>query len=246
MAESGYGRIRLFEDFTGHEIPVAIAVAMTAAAGYAMGPFKVTGDMADTDAGVVLLDKAGGWARLTGTNEDNAGCGVGTNAIFSPALNGPLALETRVEGQVLTARNYFAGFCDVNNDASLLPPCTGATTTMTLTASDLCGFCFDSQLTNGNWMCVYNGGSTTGATATAGIDSGVALAAAVSDVLRVEIDPNGTARWYINGDLKFTVVNAVSTTVLQCALVGCFATTTTITDIDVDYIATEANRDWTR
>ena len=245
MAQSGYGKVCLFEDFTGANMPIAIAVAVDAAAGYHIGPYKVTGDLADTDAGVVTVDKAGGWVRLTGTNEDNAGCTVGTNAIVSPALNGPFSCEARVEGQVLTARNYFVGFCDVNNGASALPPCTGATTTMTLTASDLVGFCFDSQLTNGNWMCVYNGGSTTGATATGGIDSLIPLVAGESQVLRVEVDSDGTARWYIDGALAFTVAGAVSTTVLQGSLVGCFATTTTITDIDVDYLATEFNRDWT-
>jgi hypothetical protein len=248
MAQSGYGKILLFNDFCGPEIPVANAVAYGTTAGgchYYLGDYKITGDLADTDAGVVGLAKAGGWVRLTGTNEDNAGCAAGTEAVFSPALNGTIAVEARVETQALTARNLFVGLCDVNNDASLLPPCTGDTVTMTLTASDLVGFCFDSQLTNGNWMCVYNGGSTTGATATAGIDSLVTLVAAQSDVLRVEVDPDGRARWYVNGELKFTVAGAVSTTVLQGTLVGCFATTTTITDLDVDYIATEANRDWT-
>ena len=154
MAQSGYGKILLFNDFCGPELPVANAVAYGTTAGGChmyLGDYKITGDMADTDAGIVALAKAGGWARLTGTNEDNAGCAVGTEAVFSPALNGPIAVEARVETQALTARNLFIGFSDVNNDASLLPPCTGGTTTITLTASDLIGFHFDSQLTAGGF-----------------------------------------------------------------------------------------------
>ena len=91
----------------------------------------------------------------------------------------------------------------------------------------------------------YNGGATTGEVLSTNINADEDVVAGTSQVLRVEIDTNGTARWYIDGKLKQTVTNAVSTTVLQGALVGCFATTTTVTDLDVDYIAVEANRDWT-
>ena len=249
MAQSAYGKILLFNDFAGPEIPVATNVAYGTTAGgcnYYLGDFKVTGDLADTDAGVVGLAKANGWVRLTGTNEAEAGCAVGTEAVFSPTLNGPFAIEARVETQTLSARNLFIGFCDVNADASVVPPTVGSGTTVTLTASDLCGFSYDSTYTDSaDWHMAYNGGSTTGETTSTSIDADEDVVASTSQVLRVEIDTNGTARWYIDGKLKQTVTGAVSTTVLQGALVGCFGTTTTVTDIDVDYIAVEANRDWT-
>jgi hypothetical protein len=169
MAQSGYGKIRLFTDFAGAEIPVANAVAYGTTAGgcnYYIGEFKVVGDLAETDTGLVSVDKSGGWARIGG-NESTT------------------------------------------------------------------------------WHAVANGGSTTGATASTTTTTGVLAVAAVSQVLRVEIDPNGTARWYIDGKLVRTLAGAVSTTVLQGALVGSWGTTTTATSIDADYFAVEANRDWT-
>ena len=106
MAQSGYGKILLFNDFAGPEIGVLNAVAYGTSAGgcnYYLGDFKVTGDLADTDAGVVGLSKSNGWVRLTGTDEAEAGCVIGTEAVFSPVLNGPFAIEARVETQALTA-----------------------------------------------------------------------------------------------------------------------------------------------
>ena len=247
MAESGYGRIRLFEDFCGGEFPVANAVAYGTSPTHAyIGDFKITGKFAPTDAGIVGLAKAGGWGRLTGTNEADEGLAYGTEICFSPALNGPLAIEARVETQVLTARNLWLGFADVNADANV-PPVTGATGTITLVASDLCGFMLDSTLTAGaDWHMVFNGGTVTGETVSTNIVASTdTLVASTSVVLRLEIDPNGTARWYIDGVLRQTQANAVSTTVLQGGTVACYGTTTTITDIDVDYLAVEANRDWT-
>lgn len=246
--QSQFGTITLFDDFCGPEIPVATNVAYGTTAGgcnYYIGPFKVTGDLADTDAGVVSLAISGGAVRLTGTNEDGEGMCIGTEVVFSPTLNGTLVAETRVQTQLLTARNIWFGFCDVNIDL-VDEPLTATTTTLTLTASDLCGFVFDSQLTSKNWHMAYNGGTTTGATDSTDVVSDVALVAEEWDILRIEIAPNGTAFWYINGVLKQTVATAVSTSVLQACFVGCFGTASTVTDVDVDYLYVSANRDWTK
>ena len=99
---------------------------------------------------------------------------------------------------------------------------------------------------NGRLQAVYNGGTTTGATASTSTTTGISAVAAEWDVLRLKVHQNGTVEWYINGALVKTVENAVSTSVLQGVIVGCFGTTTTAADMDVDYVAVEANRDWTR
>lgn len=248
MAQSAYGKIRLKIDFLGAEIPVAGtgAYAGSGTAGYKLGEFKVTGDLARNDCGVVSIAKSGGWGRLTSSaTADGDGLAVGTEAIYSPTLNGPLAVEARVESQVLTARTFWIGFVDVNADDVPEPVTNSSTTVITLTASDLAGFHFDSQLTDADWIMVHNGGSTTGETTVANIDANEVLVAGESQVLRVEIDRNGTVRWYIDEDLKQTVTNAVSPTVLLAGYVGVWSTTTTVADLDVDYLAVEANRDWT-
>ena len=248
-AQGGYGKIRLFHDFFGPEMPVAGTGAYAAATGnqIVMGPYRVLGDVAETDTGVVTLAKASGYARISGNDEDGKGVAIATEIAFSPVLNGPLAVECRLERQVLTAGVVFVGFCGTLAD-DVAEPLTGTGSTLTLTAADLCGFYLDSQLSaaDGLWHMPYNGGTATGPTASGSVDSTKTAILAESDIVRLEIDPNGTARWYINGDLEQTVVNAVSTTALQGALVGCWGTTTTAADVDVDYFAVEANRDWTR
>jgi hypothetical protein len=246
MPQSEFGKILLFDDFCGPEIPVATAIAYGAASGgmHSIGPFRVTGDLVEVDTGIVGLSKAGGWIRIGGNNEDGKGAAVGTEVVFSPSLNGPLVLEARVELRIITTTSVFIGFVGVNAD-DVAEPVTSTGTTMTLVAAALAGFIFDSQLTALEWHMPYNGGTATAPTASNDVDSDVLPVAAESVVLRVEIDPNGTVRWYIDGVLKQTVVNAVSTTTLLAGLVGAWGTTTTATDIDCDYLAIKANRDWT-
>lgn len=249
MAESGPGTIYYFEDFMGAEIPVANAVAYGTSAGgcnYYIGSLKVTGKLGETDAGVVsLANGLGGVARLTSTNEDGEICSIGTEVMFDVALMAPLVLETRVQMQAIATRNVYIGFTDVNADAQTAHM-TGATTTLSLTDSDLCGFHYDSSLTSANWHMPYNGGTTTGPTTSTSVVSGVTPVAGEWDILKVVIYSNGTAEWFINGASVQKVANAVSTTVDLAAVVSIASTTTTAVDMDVDYILIQARRDWTR
>lgn len=240
MAQSGYGKIRECLNMIGASMPIG-----NTETGASMGPFQVTGSIDETDSGIAILSKTGGWARLTGTNEDGYGIALGTNVGFSPALNGPLAFEVRLEMQALSARQIFAGFASANA-ADVIEPCTISGTAITPVATSYAGFMLDSQITTygAYWHMPHNGGTTTGETLTTDVQTTIAVLA-VSDVLRVEIDPNGDVRWLLNGSVKQTIEKAVSTTTLLAGFVGSFGTTTTITDVDVNYIAFEANRNWT-
>ena len=246
MAQSGVGKIRLFDDFVGGEIPVAIAVAYGASAGHYIGPFSVKGDLVETDTGVVGLAITSGAVRVSGNDEDGKGVALSTDAVFSASLNGTIVVEARVQMQALTTRNIFIGLGGLcAND--IAPPLTSATITHTLTDGNLAGFHMDSGLTAGTtWHAVYNGGTTTGQTVSTSTTTGVLPVAAEWDVLRLEVDPNGTARYWINGKLEATVAGAISTTVLHAAILGCWGTEVAAADIDVDYFLVEANRDWTR
>jgi len=245
MAESGPGKVHLFDDFCGPEIPLAIAVAHTAAAGYNIGPWAVKGDTDTNDAGVVALAVPGGAVRLTTTNEDTKGVALTTDLILSPGLMGPIVVEARVQNRIMTEQELFIGICGLIADDVKSPLTFVGATTATLTANDFCGFFMSDELTAGeNWHAVFNGGSTTASTTIP--DTGVTAVISEWDVLRVVIETNGTAKWYINGDLEATVVGAVSTTVAQGVICGAFADDSTVADVDVDYLLLDANRDWTR
>jgi len=244
MAQSDRGRIELFYDFFGED-----NIANTAES-RVLGPFVVGGQgNAETDAGVpTIAGMVSGAGRITTTDEDNHTTLVGTNTAFSASLNGPIVLEARVQLDNIDTKEVFFGLSDIDPDTLSIETdvMTGATTTLTLTASDLCGFFLSAELTDDeDWHMVYNGGSTTGETTSTSVDADDDAVAAEWQVLRLEIDTNGTARWYIDGVLKQTKTGAVSTTTVMGVCLGVEAKGAAIENLDVDYLLVTANRDWT-
>jgi len=241
------GRIEIFEDFTGPEW----IIAETAASG-AIGAFRIVGQgVADTDAGVVISETLlNGVATMTSPNAtDNDSVGLVTGTMFDVALMGTIVAECRVQFADLDTKEFFFGFSDLNTDVHSMEGVLihGATATITLTASDLVGFLLSSELSDDeDWHMVYNGGTTTGQTTSTSIDADDDAVAGEWQILRLEIAPNGTARWYIDGVLKQTQAGAVSTTTnlaMNCMLE--IKGTGSNETADVDYIYISANRDWT-
>lgn len=246
MAQGSVGKIRIFEDFLGQDDPVA-----GTAVPRQLGPFRVVGQgIAEIDAGAPRLSTQGGAVRLTTTNETEHTTGIETNVGFVAGAGGPIVMEARVQFENLDTKTAFIGFTDIAI-ASDVPSLetdliTGATTTLTLTASDLVGFYLSSELTDDeDWHGVYNGGTTTGATASGNVDLDDDAVAGEWQVLRLEIDPNGTARWYTDGTLRQTTAGAVSTTVGLKFFAAVEAKGAAIETMDVDYVLIETDRDWT-
>ena len=252
--QSGVGKIRLFNDFCGPEIPVANAVGYGTTAGgcnYYLGDFCVKGDLGEDDTGIVDLEKSSGWVRISYNDENGKGVWIGSGLSFSPTLNGTMVVEARVEHRALTTKNAFIGFIGTQADdcAEII---TNSTTTCTRVGNAV-GFMFDSQVTinTATATCCYHMpymiSTTTSQVATA-IASSQIIVAAEADILRVEIDPDGAARWYMNGKLEQSVAAALAADVgtLMGGGIGCWGTASTDADLDIDYILVEANRDWTR
>ena len=246
MAEAGPGMIRLFNDFAGPEQ----LESLTATSHY-IGQFRVVGEgFADNTVGIVGLESAGlsGVIRIESGATDQDSTGLVTSKMFDVALMGPIVMEARVQFNNLDTKEFFFGLSDVNeDDVALESDILGATagTTIALTSSNLIGFLLDSELTEDEmWHMVYNGGATAGETSSSNVESAVDAVAGEWDVLRLEIDPNGDARWWVNGILKQSVDTAVSTTTDFCMnfLIGGRGANDLA---DVDYVLVAANRDWT-
>ena len=241
------GKIEIFEDFLAGEDIVANTAASRSFGG---SGFRVVGQgIAETDSGVTVVESDGlnGVGVLTTTNEDNHSCGVTTGLIFDVGKMAPLVAECRVQFPDLDTKEFYFGLTDVNGDTASLEGSNihGASTTITLTASDLCGFLLSAELTDDeDWHMVYNGGDTTGQTTS--IDADVDAVAAEWDILRLEVAPNGTARWYINGALKQTTTGAVSTSTDLAVIAMVEAKGDAIEYAWFDYISVTANRDWTK
>ena len=247
MAQSGPGKIRLFEHFAGPEW----IIAETAASGK-IGQFRVVGQgVGDADAGITILetDAHNGVGQMVSPNAtDNDAIAITTAIMFDVVLMGPMFIEARVRIPDLDTKEVFIGFSDLNSDTHSLEGVTihGATEAITLTASDLIGFFLSSELTEDEmWHSVYNGGTRTGEILSTNIEL-VDAVAGEFQILRLEIDPNGTARWYIDGKLLKTVTGAVSTTTDLCAQVVLEIKGTGSNELlDLDYLQVEANMDWT-
>lgn len=254
MAESGPGVIEYFEDFLGAEVPLLNTNTTDK-----VGSLRLIGEGVDeTDSGLTILESDGlsGVAQLQTTNEGDHTVGLCTGKIFDLALMGPVVLEARVRFADLDTKSFFFGLCDVNEDGSDLETdiISGGTTTITLTASDLVGFFWDSELTDDeDWHTVYNGGSTTGETASGNIDVDDDAVAGEFQILRLEVTNEGHAYWYIDGVRvggttavqQNGLAGACSTTVDMAMLMMVSAKGNATETFDVDYVKFRASRDWT-
>ena len=248
MAQSGYGKISIFEDFLAGEDIVA---ATAATRSFGDSGLRVIGQgIAEADSGITVGESDGlnGVGILTTTNEDAHSCGVTTGKVFDVGKMAPINIECRVQFPDLDTKAFYFGLTDVNDDTTILEGnnLVASGTSLTLSASDLCGFLIDAEATDDeDWIMVYNGGTTTGETTIANIDADNDAVAGEYDILRLEVAINGTARWYINGVLKQTVTGAVSTSTDLAVLAMVEARSAAIEYAWIDYIAIEANRDWT-
>ena len=242
------GRIEIFEDFLAGEDIVATTAATRAFGGSGL---RVIGQgIAEADSGITVLESDGlnGVGVLTTTNEDAHSCGLTTGLVFDVAKMAPIVAECRVQFADLDTKAFWFGFSDVNGDTAILEgeQLVAASGTLTLSASDLCGFLIDAEATDDeDWIMAYNGGTTTGETTIASIDADDDAVVGEFQILRLEIAPNGTARWYIDGVLKQTVTGAVSTTTDLALVAMIEARSASIEYAYLDYIYVSANRDWT-
>ena len=243
--QSGIGGTYLFDDFrSGVTALVASSDAPPLATGN--GTYTLVGQgLADSDSGAEMTK---GGITLTATNEAEHAIGLTTQVCFDVGLMGTIVAETRFQQALLTTRQVFFGFSNVQTDLAILEGAIikGDTVTLTLTASDICGFLMASELTDAaDWHAVYNGGTATGETVSTNVDLDEDAVASTYQILRIEMDTNGTARWFIDGKLKKTLAGAVSTTTDLCCSLIFEEKVTGNAAGQVDYLMVKADRDWT-
>jgi hypothetical protein len=246
-AQSGVGKIRLFNDFFGGEEALDAETKVVVDA----GDFKIVGEgMGTADVQQTLLETDGlsGVIQLETDDTDAYSSCIVTSVGFDVALMGTLILESRIRFTDLDTKVMFVGFSDVNaDDMSIEDDLFDVTaeTTIENTASDMCGFYFQSELTADESLhACYKGGTTASSTDTTDNDLAVDLVKGEWAILRLEIDNNGTARWYIDGELKKTLAGAISTSTDLAACVGVGSVGGAQETMDVDYVLVEANRDY--
>ena len=241
-AQGEVGRIRLFNDFFG----VGDTLALTADTAD-LGDFYAGGEgFEDNDAGIAGKDALSGVVTITSGNTDADTTFIGTHIGFDVALMGTLVLETRVQLPDLDTKEIFFGLTSILSvDEQLEDIVINASATTITMPADLVGFYLSSELTDDeDWHGIYSGGTATASTTTTAVDLDDDAVAGEWQIIRLEVAPNGTARWYIDGDLKQTVEGACSTTTDLAVCLAAAANTTELAIMDVDYLLVKANRDW--
>lgn len=193
-------------------------------------------------APAILAGGLNGICRLT---SGDAGDGTANDAsILTHTLNykassGGLYMRTRLKiNTAVTNVCVNVGFTDVLATTTLEMPITISGTTLTTAATDAAVFVFDTAQTNDYWHAQGVKNNTD----TAISNTSVAPAADTYTVLEVYIDNNGHAAFYIDGVLKASVANAVTTSVALTPVVAVEARTTTSKVVDIDYIEVRAKR----
>lgn len=247
MAQSQVGKIRLFNDFSG--VPNLLTETTDT---ITLGDFYGGGEgFEDNDAGIATKGSGGlnGVITITSANTDADTTFVGTDFMFDVGLMGPIVLEARVQMPDLDTKEVFFGLTSILTiDEQLEDIVINASATAVTAVADLVGFYFSNELTASatKWHGIYAGGTVAdGTTAADVVLADSTVSANTWQVLRLEVDNNGTTRWFVDGVLEQTVVGACSTTTDLALVLAAAANTTEFAIIDCDYVLAEAGRDWT-
>ena len=248
MPEAGPGKIRLFNDFAG----VGGLLALTADTGQ-LGDYYNGGEgIEEADGGVAGVDALSGVIRLTSSVTDVDTSFVGTHICFDVGLMAPIVLEARVQLVDLDAKELFFGLTSILTvDASLEDIIKNSSATVVTMPADQAAFYFSDELTASatEWHGMYNGGSAAASLTVADANLGTAGSnnptAGEWQVLRLQVDNNGTVEWFINGGSVQKVVGAVSTTTNFAVCLAAAANSAEVAVIDCDYLKVTSNRDWT-
>jgi len=259
MAQSGNGRIRLFNDFFGlQNLLLSMTTDPASTQGYPMGDFYGGGEgIEDNDAGFKPSTVAplSGAITINSADTDADTAFIGTQLSFDVGLMGTITMETRVQIPDFDTKEIFFGLTSILSvDEQLQDIVVNASATTITMPADLVGFYLSDQITADDeaWHGIHSGGTTAASTTVAGVCLGgtgdaSSVGPAVNEwqILRLEVDVNGTTRWYVDGVLRQTVAGACSTTSNFAVCLAAAANTTEMAIMECDYIEVTANRDWT-
>lgn len=190
----------------------------------------------------VVAGAANGVCRITtgdGDTSTMAGSGVQVTSFLNwKANSGNLIFEARVALSAITSISVFVGLTDQVSSLEMPINSAGSSDTITTTATDAVGFFFDTAQVIDNWWIagVKNDTDATHANTT------IAPVAATYQVLRIELDASGNARFWIDGVFVGTVVSAVTATVALAPVIAAFNRTTSSRNVDIDYVLVQADR----
>lgn len=233
------GRIEVFEDFLNFSSTTMGTTALPQA-----GIMYVSvneGSFATT------VDEPGGVLSCVTDTGDNDNAALYSGPF--KAADGGCVMEARFKVAAITTPAIFCGFSETLNATTPVCPieASGATPTLTISAAGAtAGMLFDVDCTTDVWYSVCSDNSVAAAAATASIPP----VADSYDVVRVEVDPDGTARTYHaknDGGLQLiaTYPAALTTSVVLFPTLLVENRSGAANTLEVDYFYAKGYRDWT-
>ncbi len=221
---TGFGKFKWFDDFEGYAIDTTNDVSVGADSG---GSFAANAQSC-------------GAGRLT-THSNSGDTTAVCRSLTWKAANGGIIMEARLTNvTAITTRAIFVGLTDtIATSTTVEFPISLSGSTFTTTATDAVGFVYDTDATTDVWYCMgvkADTDATSVSTATA------PSAAATWDTLRVMVDADGNADFFVNGVFKGHVANAVTASVALTPIVVLETRSDAAVYADVDYMYCEGGR----
>ena len=256
MSQDAFSTIGFFEDFLAplDDSGTAIVDADGLIWGNNVRLVAVSGDVTvDT-----TVDEPGGVASFTG-----AGAAADGIAIMSSKLcpnDGTISMGVRFKYAAGADARIFVGFAEtVDRDEPVNPMTISGTTPTFNNSGETFGFSYDTGATTDDFRVIAtNGSAIDSATGlgTLGARANAALTADSWNVVRVEIDQNGSARAYLGNaindptgtgpKLVYTLPAGFLTTTSQYTPYVLLAANSTGDELmEVDYVWARGSRDWT-
>ncbi len=228
-------KVKSVDDFLGSALNTTLWVAKKGTDGAAILP-------------AVIAGRSGGVVQVSPGTADVSYDMAIDGAQIDGALNwradsGALSIEICLKLTQAPGITLFAGFSGQNTTLTLPLRING--TTLVQNVSNAVGWIYDAAATPaGDWWAAgnKNGVGTTPQ------DLGFAPVTGVSalfQVLRIEIDNDGTATLFYDGKKVGTpITNAIATNLELTPYVGCFPRLTALTRgiVEIDYISVEQDR----
>lgn len=223
--DTGFGKVKFFDDFLGHADDGTIN-------------WDEGSDSGGTYA-ISILDN--GVEEVTSHSNSGDAAAICTALQWMAENGGPLIYEARVKSvTAITDRCYFIGLDDtIHEGTNIVTAFQMSGTTLATGVADAVGFMYDTDADNAYWYCC---GVKNSAAATP-VNTEIAPAAAGTyQTLRVVVSIEGDATFFIDGKYVGSVEDAVtaSTKLQGTVLVETRADATKA--IDVDYVYIEGGR----
>lgn len=214
-------KVQFYDDFLGD----ALDARWSGAAG------------SDSPAAVSVATITTGGIATVKTGDSNASVAADTSSLTHglnwKASGGNLVFEARCKVDAITNVKLFIGWTDTLATTTLEVPINMTTGTLTTTATDACGFMFDTAATNVKWQLTGVANDVDASV----INSNVAPTAATYQIFKIELTTSGAATFYIDnvkyGSLSGAVTPSVLLTPVFCARA---AGDTTPKSLDIDYV----------